>query len=208
MPDWTLPNCITLVCGQGSYGKTTFSLRYLLNAPAACRFIFDDRGQAADRLKLKRCGTERECELAVPTRWVCLNPHIMFPGSKLSDGFNWFNYWCFEVSKRGPGRKILFADELWQWCDGRTFPEHFENNVRTGRVEGLELLACTQRPRDYHRTIRSQVTEWVCFNMTEPDDLKAVKPYFPGVDKAATLQRGQFIGYNRETGAELVGRVF
>jgi len=208
MPDWSLPNCITLVCGQGSCGKTTFALRYLLNVPAACRFIFDDRGQAASRLKLKHCGTARECELAVPTRWVCFNPHVMFEGHQLKEAFRWFCKWSFDVSKRGPGKKVLFVDELWQWCDAKSIPVELQNIVITGRVEGLQLLSCTQRPRHFHVDIRAQVTECVLFNMAEPEEIKTLKAYYASAHKAASLPRGQFLGYNRESGAELLGRVF
>lgn len=44
--------------------------------------------------------------------------------------------------------------------------------------------------------------------MDEPGELDAVWPYCRGVDKVANLPRGQFIGYNGETGAELAGRLF
>jgi len=208
VPDWTLPNCVTLVFGKSSSGKTTFAFRYLLNVPAACRFIFDDRGQAAARLKLRPCGTAAESELAVPSRWVCFNPHVMFPGSKLPDAFRWFCEWSFAVSRRGFGKKVLFVDELWQWCDARTIPAELENVVRTGRTENLELLSCKHRPREYHVTIRSQSTELVSFNLVEPAELEAIRPYWSGVDAATSLAPGQFIAVNRESGAELSGRLF
>ena len=208
MPDYSLPSCITLIFGQSSSGKTTFAFSYLLNVKAACRFIFDDRGQAAARLKLKPCGTARECEAAVPTRWVCFNPHVMFPGAKLPDAFRWFCSWAFEVSKRGPGKKVLFVDELWQWCDSRTCPEELENVVRTGRIENLELVSATQRPREYHVTIRSQCTEFVAFNTVEPAELDAIRPYWSGVDKAAKLPKGSYLAFNRDSGAELAGWMF
>ena len=209
MPDYSLPSNVTLVFGQSSSGKTTFCFFYLLNVPAACRFIFDDRGQASARLKLKPCNTARECELAVPTRWVCFNPHVMFPGARLADGFRWFCHWVFEVSKRGPGKKVLFVDEMWQWCDPRRDPpEELENVVRTGRVENLELLSATHSPREFHRNIRRLVTEWIGFNTVEEFDLEAIRPYWPGVDKVRTLPKGHFLAFNRESGAELAGRVF
>lgn len=208
MPDYTIPLVLTLVFGQGSSGKTTFCFRYLLNARGvACRFIFDDRGQAAARLGLKPCNNLAQCEEALSTGWVCFNPIPMF-GGKLEEAVRWFAAWCFAVSARGPGRKILFIDEMWQHMDGRTVPEEIENVARTGRTEGLELLTATHAPRDYHRDIRRLVTEWVCFNTVEPGDLDAVRPYFPGVDRCATLPPGQFIAYSRENRTELTGKVF
>jgi len=56
--------------------------------------------------------------------------------------------------------------------------------------------------------IRAQVTEWVLFNMAEPEEIKTLKAYYASAHKAASLPRGQFLGYNRESGAELLGRVF
>lgn len=76
-----------------------------------------------------------------------------------------------------------------------------------GRAENLELLTATEHPRDYHRDIRAEVTEWVCFSTDEPGDLDAVRPYFRKVDRVANLPRGSFIANNRETGAELSAAV-
>jgi len=44
--------------------------------------------------------------------------------------------------------------------------------------------------------------------MNEPGELEAGRPYFRGVDRAADLPRGSFIACNRESGGELIGRVF
>lgn len=216
MPDYSLPPCVTLVFGRSGSGKTTFAFLYLLNraceqfandAPAVCTFIFDWKLEASQRLGLPVAGTLAQCEAALATRWVCFNPAVMFQ-ERQRDAFRWFCQWLFEVSKRGPGKKVFFVDELWRFVDAQSLPAELERVARMGRAENLELLTATQHPRDYHRDIRAEVTEWVCFSMTEPGELDAVRPYFRGVDRVAALQRGEFIAYNRESGAELQGRVF
>jgi hypothetical protein len=74
--------------------------------------------------------------------------------------------------------------------------------------KNLELLTCTHRLWEYHADIQAQVTEWVCFNTVDPRELDAVRPCYPGVDKIATLPKGSFLAYNRDSRAELAGRVF
>jgi hypothetical protein len=111
-------------------------------------------------------------------------------------------------AQRGPGKKVLFVDELWRFVNAQQLPTELKKVARMGRAENLELLTATQHPRDYHRNIRAEVTEWVCFQTTEPDDLDAARPYFGGVDCVTALARGSFISYNRESGAELWGKVF
>ena len=175
--------------------------------PAACVFIFDWKLEAAQRLGLPPAGTAAQCEAAVPTRWVVFNPNVMFQ-ERQKDAFRWFCQWVFEVSRRGPGKKVLFVDELWRFVDAQNLPAELERVFRMGRSENLELLTATQHPGDYHRDLRAEVTEWVCFSTDEPGDLEKVRAYFRGVDRVAALPRGQFIAYNRESGAELAGQVF
>ena len=216
MPDYSRAPSIVLVFGASGSGKSTFAFRYLVNRateqpakaePSACTFIFDWKLEAAHRLGLPVCGTAAECEAAVPSRWVCFNPAVMFQ-ERQKDALRWFCHWVFEVSRRGPGKKVLFVDELWRFVDAHSLPAELEKVARMGRAEGLELLTATQHPRDYHRDLRAEVTEWVCFNTVEPGELDAVRPYFRGVDRVAGLKRGEFIAYNRESGAELAGKVF
>lgn len=216
MSDYSLPPCVTLIFGSQGTGKSTFAFRYLANAatpqpanpnPAGCIFIFDWRLEASKRMGLPVCTTEAQCEAALARRWVLFNPFPAF-GEDTNAALRWFCHWSFEVSKRAAGKKIVFIDELWKFVDRFNLPVELKRLSRMGRAENLELLTGTQHPRDYHADLRAEVTEWVCFNMVEPAELDAVRAYFRGVDAVATLPRGSFIAYNRESGAELTGKVF
>jgi hypothetical protein len=230
MSDHSLPACVTEVFGCSGSGKTTLVYRYLLNRatpqplnenPAACIFIFDWKLEAERRLGIPAVTTAHGCENALAGRWVVFNPHPSFPGDKrvknpegewvMNDermALRWFCKWVFEVSQRGPGKKVLYIDELKNFASKFYVPPEIDRIARMGRAENLELVLSTQYPRDYHADLRSAVTEWICFKTTEPAELDAVRPYFPGVDKVATLNKGQFIGYNRDNGEELAGKVF
>ena len=72
----------------------------------------------------------------------------------------------------------------------------------------MKCPGAVQHPKDYHRDIAAEVTEWVCFQMFDPAELDAVRPYFRAVDQVAALPKGEFIAYNVESGEELRGRLF
>lgn len=219
MSDYTLDPNVVLIFGAQKSGKTGYAFSYMLNAGAACNFIFDDTGQAQRRLRVRACNTERECEEALATRWVVFNPHVMFKANPtlqisgrqaLRNALMWFASWSLGASKRGPGRKIFFADEAWQHMDGRGAPEEIEDIVRQGRWEDLEILLATHRPSEFPRNIRALLTEIVAFNTQDDYDLDAVKPYMPKTAVAVlpTLQRGEFIAHSRPDNSTVRARFF
>ena len=207
MADYTLPPANTLIVGMTGSGKTTFALRYLLNAAVACRFIFDDLGRAATRLRIRPAYTAAELENALATRWVVFNPHRMFPGDTKS-AFRFFCQWTFDASRRGPGKKLLLVDEVWQWQDNMQLPRELALVVQTGREEHVELVCATQLPHKVNAAITGQSTELVCFRLTEPLALARVGEL--GADRAAVaaLPLGSFVSYNRLSGEKLAGKVF
>lgn len=207
MGDYTLPPRNTLVVGMTGSGKTTFAIAYLLNVSACCRFLFDDYGRFARRLRITPARTLRECEEALATRWVVYNPHRMFPG-KTGAGFRWFCEWAYEVSKRGPGHKVLCVDEVWQHQNGRTVPEELLLVATTGREEGIELLTCTQYPHWTNASLTGSATELVAFRLAEPDALEECRRL--GLDKSevSALPLGSFVSIDRVTGAKLYGKLF
>ena len=207
MSDYTLPPCSTLLCGMTGSGKTTFALRYLLNVSAACRFVFDDLGQCAARLKLPHAGTAAELEAALATRWVIFNPHRMFPGDT-AGAFRFFCQWAYDCSRRGPGKKVLLVDELWKFCSPNQIPKELAVVAQPGRVENLELVTATQLPHKIHASISGQSTELVCFRLDEPLALDKVQELGADRDAVQGLPLGSFIAWNRLSRARLDGKVF
>lgn len=207
MADYTLPPALTLIVGMTGSGKTTFALRYLLNANVACRFIFDDLGRAAVRLRLKPVYTSAELEAALAGRWVVFNPHRMFPGDT-KNGFRFFCRWTYDVSRRGPGKKLFLADEVWQWQTNNVIPSELALVVQTGREENLELVCATQLPHRVNASITGQATELVCFRLQERLALDCVQGLGADRDCVAGLPLGSFSSLNRMSAATLAGRLF
>lgn len=199
-----------LIVGMTRSGKTTYTLRYLLNCKAACRFIFDDLpGQKsfAQKLGIRACYTAKECEAALATRWVVFSPSRMFPDDYAA-AFAWFCEWVFNCAQRGPGLKVLVVDELWQWADARQVPRQLRRCTQAGAEYGIQLFTSTQEPHRVNSSIVGQATELVCFRLQEPKAWDYIASLGADARKVAALPRGSFISYDRQAGTQLAGRLF
>ena len=136
-------------------------------APAACRFVFDDLGRAAVRLGIAPVHTAAELETALALRWVICNPWRMFDDKKAA--FRFFCQWAYNASRRGPGKKLLLVDELWQFCTDESIPKELQLVSNAGREENLELVTATQQPELINPSITGAATELVCFKLQQPD---------------------------------------
>lgn len=207
MGDYTLQPASTLVVGMHGSGKTTFAFRYLLNAECVCRFIFDDMGRAATRLRVRPAYTARELELSLASRWCVFNPHRMFPG-ETDQAFKFFCQWVYDVSKRGPGKKLVLVDEVWQWVSPHAIPREFAQMVQAGREENIELVSCTQMPHRLNSSMVGQATELVCFRLQGHLALDCVELFGVDRDTVSKLPLGTFYALNCLTSDTLSGRVF
>jgi hypothetical protein len=196
-----------MLCGMTGSGKTTFAIQYLLNVAAACRFIFDDLGQMAARLKLPQASTSAELEASLASRWVVFNPHRMFPGDAAA-AFRFFCQWAFDCSRRGPGKKVFLADEIWRWCSPHAIPRELAVLAQMGRSEELELMTATQLPHRINASISGQCSELICFRLDETLALDKIRELRMDPDEVRDLPLGKFIAKNRLSGGRLDGTVF
>lgn len=207
MSDYTAKPRLTVIAGMTGSGKTTLAFEYIKKSPVACRFIFDDQGQAAYRLKLPLVGTEREMERALATRWVCYNPHVMFPGD-LDGAARFFWHWSFNASKRGPGWKQILMDEIWRFQDRDKIPKELAVIAQMGRVERLELIAPTQVPHKINDSITGSSTELICFRLDESIQLRKIADLGAPAERVQNLPLGSFLSINRLTREITPGKIF
>ena len=190
---------LTFVVGRSGSGKTTFSLRHLVNADFNVRFIWDVDLQMSNRLQIPPASTLDELMLSVPSGWVIFYPGKMFPG-KSPEGFEWFCQWVWWLSSKMSGRKILVVDEIWRYCAPGRIPASLAECVQTGRVRELDCEFMTQHPNKVNGAILAEVTELVCFNLVSPLTLKPLDEMGVDPGPVRALRLGQFISFDIEGG--------
>ncbi len=211
---------VIVVAGCPSYGKTTYALRYLVNGKFAVRFLFDpdpgefnsDLGEFADRLGLEptvspfHMATHIVRDVAHTGAWLAFDPHPLFQGELE----NAFNFWCdfaLEKSLQVPGDKILVAHDVFKYCTPQMVPAPLKTIVQSGSKRRLFLLVDTQEPQRLNMTIKSGMSEVVCFRLQGEGPLSFAEEFGFNRDEIANLDRLQFVARNMESGGELRGRI-
>ena len=205
---------VTICAGVSGTGKSTFGLRYIVNADLAVRFLFDaeaserdpSQNEFSDRLQLPPAGSQYELGLALCRGWVPFDPHQLFAG-RLQDAFAFFCEWAWEKSALIPGRKVIMVDEVWRYCSPQSIPTELSNIVQSGRKVGLHLFVNTQEPNRLNSSIRNGASEIVCFKLQSNLALDLMKSYGFDPAEVAGLQEMQFVARNLDSGGELRGRI-
>lgn len=205
---------VTICAGVSGFGKSTFGLRYLANAELSVRFLFDpdpgefnpDLGEFADRLGLAPARNPYELALGLCQGWVAFDPHWMFPG-QVHEAFDFFCQWAWDMSAEIPGRKVLVADEIWNYQTPQGIPRDLQMIVQSGRKRGLHLMANIQEPNRLNSSLLNGVSEFVAFRLQSELALKVVKNFQFDPDEVASLQPLAFVARNTDTGGELRGQV-
>jgi hypothetical protein len=202
---------ITITCGVSRSGKTTFNLRYLVNAPIAFRFIFDpDSGSQkyANRLECDSARTAYELDKQLCQGWVLFDPHTMFPG-ELEEALNFFCEWAWLISQRLPGRKVLLVDEVWRYVSPNKYPKELAYCVQSGAGHGLHCLFATQTPEKLPGAIQGQASEIVCFQFGDAGEkgLEWAERRGFDPDELKRLPKLHYVARNVDTGGELRGAI-
>jgi DNA helicase HerA-like ATPase len=198
---------VIVVAGVSGSGKSTFALRYLVGAQhLVCRFIFDPRGEFAERLKLVPAETVEELECAIEDGFVIFDPHKMFPGNPTA-ALEWFAGWVFQRCHELPGCKLLLVDEVWKYTSPHTIPLSLAMCVQEGRKGGLGTMFCTQRPNRINEAILNEITEFVCFLLKGNHALETAEDHGHDPDEIRELPKGAFVSVT-EDGRTARGRLW
>jgi len=196
---------VTIVAGCGRSGKTSFALRYLLNAPLVARFIFDPETEYSQRLKLLAAQDEFDLAVQLCRGWVVFNPHAMFAG-RLQEAFRWFCAWAFDCSCKMPGQKVLVVDEVWRYANPQKMPIELSTVCQTGSKRGLGLMVNTQLPNKLNGSILNECSEFVCFRLQFDACLAVAQDFGFDRDEIQQLAPLSFVS-RTDVGGELRGKI-
>lgn len=195
----------TLVAGMSQSGKSTFAIRYLLNAPLSARFIFDRDGEFSERLKVAPAADEYALGQSLHTGWTVFDPHGMFPG-QMQEACEFFGAWAWEMALHLPGRKVFCLDEAWRYCSPMRIPAPLAEISQTGRKRNLGLISCTQHPQRLNGSILAEITELVCFRLQGDPSLAMVETFGFDPEQVKALPDLHFIARTNR-GGERRGRL-
>lgn len=208
MIDYSATRAVTLVAGRSGTGKTTFCLRYLVNAShLRGRWVWDADGQISTRLGLPAATTAEELEASLEDEWSIFDPNVLFPG-RHADGFAWFAGWAYGAAARTAGPSVLLVDEVWRYCSPHSIPQPLAECIQTGRVRGLSCMFATQRPNKLNGSITNEVTECVSFRLQDRLALSVVQECGLPASDVSALPPGSWLSVSCETGARLSGRLW
>ena len=200
---------ITVACGVSRSGKTTFNLRYLINAPLSYRFIFDpDAGSQkyANRLRCDSARTPYELGKQLCSGWVLFDPHELFPG-QMEEALNFFCEWTWLTSQRLPGTKALLIDEAYRYVNPNRYPKELQYCVQSGAGYGLQCVFALQAPEKLPGPIQNEISEVVCFKLGGEKSLSWARSRGFDPAEVEALPQLHYVARNVDSGGELRGRI-
>jgi hypothetical protein len=196
---------LTIVAGVSGSGKSTFALRYLVNAPLDARFVFDLGGEYSSRLRIEPAVDAYSLGMSLCRGWALFDPEYLFPG-RINQAFAFFCDWVFAVSEQVQGRKLLVVDEAYRYQTNNTIPAELACCIFDGRKRGLDMMFNIQAPNKLNNTIINECTEFVSFRVQSgrATELCGERGFNP--EELAGLPDLHFISRS-SSGGELRGRL-
>lgn len=170
------PRFMLGVFGGSGTGKTTYGTKFICAEKAEAVFIFDPEGEFSATLKLPWSDTPAKIDAAIRTGFVCYDPQTMFPGNNAL-GLDYFCRYAYAASGVIKGRKFICIDELGRYTSGSDVPDSLKLIVQAGRRVGLDGVFLAQQPNELHNTVRCQLSEVVCFQLTDETALEFPKKF-------------------------------
>jgi len=182
--------------GSGS-GKTTYALKFIARAQAACVFCFDPDGDFARGLNVPPCRTTYELDAAMQgPGFVCFDPHTIFPG-QMERALEYFARLALSHGARTRGRKFFVVDELQWYLTSNGIGHWLRVLIQSGRRKaGIDGVFIAPSPNELHNGVRMQLTEVVCFQLTDDCALKFPRKFGFDVDAVRLLKPYDFICRN------------
>jgi hypothetical protein len=99
-------------------------------------------------------------------------------------------------------QNIMFVvDEIDYFCSSHSIPRQFDEIVKRGRHQGLNLIVATRRPHEIPPIIRSQVSSLVTFRHIEPNDLDYLGSIINlPVEEISSLKRFHYVKWTVDEG--------
>jgi len=187
------------IFGASGNGKTTFAENFLRRARARVRFVFDAEGEFCQRFGVSPCRSGSEIDAAVLSRspFVCFDPHSLFPG-ELESALPWFCEVVLAWSARLPGRKFFVVDELGRYVTTANLPKSLKVLVQTGRRYGVDGVFIAQQPNELHNAVRVQLSEIVCFQLTDATALEFPARFGVDPKKVRALRPFEYIARDNQ----------
>lgn len=192
------------IFGGSGTGKTTYALNFIQRSPYRWRFIFDPEEEFARRLGTYCARTSAQIHQQLASGWCLFDPSEMFPDD-LEGAVSFWADFSFRFSCGVPGKKLFVIDELQMYCTGHQIPRTLMRLVQTGRRREIDSVFIGPAPNLLHNSIRAQLTEAVCFRLSDPNafDWAQTVGFDPG--ELVSLPDHHFVARNLRSGAEVRG---
>jgi hypothetical protein len=191
---------IRVLCGRGGQGKSTLARHWLANERRV--IVFDPkiepdaaRGRHIAQTQSELVELARAKSFAICWRGFGLDP---------LEGFEFGNRVAMAA-----GNCWVHWEEVDLFSPRGALPPYGRALVNSGRHDGVRLIACARRPLRVSRDLTASATRIVCFQTTEPRDVRYLEEFIGEAAKQVrTLAQWHALDWREREGARVVAAPF